>query len=106
MITLSAAQAAPPDRTIAGGGALDRALQRQLDRHLVYPVMATEDMTGEVTVSFAVRADGRLEVIEAVATNARLRAYVLRKLARVDIGENPEGVWRTSHIRFVFRPEA
>ena len=45
-------------------------------------------------------------MIDAISTNDDLRAYVLRKLSRVDIGTNPEGVWKTSHIRFVFRPEA
>lgn len=105
-LTLGTAQAAPPDRSVAPGAALDRALQRQLNRHLVYPVMAGDDLSAEVTVSFAVRVDGRLEVIEATGTNAALRAYVLQRLARVDIGDNPEGAWRTSHIRFVFRPEA
>jgi hypothetical protein len=72
----------------------------------VYPVMAAQDLTGEVTVSFAVRADGRLEVIEATGTNAALRACVLQRPVRVDIGENTDGVWRTSRIRFVLRPEA
>src|SRR6186713_498140 len=48
----------PPART-----ALERALDRQLNKYLTFPVMAPTDMTGEVTVSFVVNADGRIEVI-------------------------------------------
>ncbi len=85
---------------------LERALNRQLNKHLSFPVAASENMLGEVTVSFVVNAEGHIQVLDASGTNEALRAYVLRKLSKVDIGANPEGVWRTSHIRFVFRPEA
>ena len=85
---------------------LERALDRQLNKHLSFPVAASENMLGEVTVSFVVNAEGHIQVLDASGTNEALRAYVLRKLTKVDIGANPEGVWRTSHIRFVFRPEA
>ncbi len=106
VLLLGAGHAAVPATPGGTRTALERALDRQLNRYLTYPVMATEDMTGEVTVSFAVSTDGRIEVIEATGTNQALRAYVLRRLAKVDIGSNPEGVWRTTHIRFVFRPQA
>jgi hypothetical protein len=105
-LTMGIARASFHGRSDAPGSTRDRALQRQPNRHLVYPVMAAQDLTGTVTVSFAVRADGRLEVIEATGTNAALCAFVLQRLARVDIGENPGGVWCTSRIRFVFGPEA
>jgi len=107
LIALGQAQAAEPLKLGAPTKtSLERALDHQLNKHLAYPVLAKENMTGEVTVSFVVNAEGRIEVIDASATNASLRDYVLRKLSKIDIGSNPEGVWKTSHIRFVFRPEA
>ena len=106
VLTLGAAQAAEPLKMKARTKTtMERALDRQLNKHLAYPVLAKEGMTGEVTVSFVVNAEGRIEVLEATGTNAALRDYVLRKLTKVDIGSNPEGLWKTSHIRFVFRPE-
>jgi len=107
LLAFGQAQASGPDAPLPPArSALERALDHQLNKYLTFPVMASTDMTGEVTVSFAVNAAGRIEVINATSTNEDLCAYVLRKLGKVDIGSNPDGVWRTSHIRFVFRPEA
>jgi hypothetical protein len=61
-------------------------------------------MTGEVYVSFVIDKEGRVEVLDCNSANEDLREYALRKLARIDIGDNPQGIWRTTHI--TFRPEA
>ena len=63
------------------------------------------DMTGEVYVSFVIDKEGRIEVLECSSPNAELKAYVLRKLARIDVGENPEGSWKTTHMLFNFHNE-
>jgi hypothetical protein len=108
VFTLGTAQAAEPFKmNTAAKTSMERALDRQLSKHLSFPLLERgHDMTGEVTISFVVNTEGRIEVLNATSNNEDLRAYVLRKLSKVDIGSNPEGVWRTSHIRFVFRPEA
>lgn len=84
---------------------LERALDKQLSKHISFPLLRNTNMTGEVYVSFVVNKEGKLEVISASSTNDELCAYVLRKLALVDIGENPNGTWRTEHVRFTFGPE-
>lgn len=108
VFTMGAATAADPFKVnTPAKTSMERALDRQLSKHLSFPMLERgHDMTGEVTVSFVVNAEGHVEVVNATSNNDDLRAYVLRKLSKVDIGSNPEGVWRTSHIRFVFRPEA
>jgi hypothetical protein len=107
VFTLGSTQAAEPFKmNTPAKTSLERALDRQLNKHLTFPMVAKTDMIGEVTVSFVVNAEGRIEVLNASSNNDELRAYVLRKLGKVDIGSNPEGVWKTSHVRFVFRPEA
>jgi hypothetical protein len=86
--------------------ALERAVEQALNKHVVFPLLEREhNMTGEVFVSFVVNKEGRLEVLESFSQNEPLREYVLGKLAKIDIGENPDGIWRTSRVRFVFRPE-
>ena len=62
-------------------------------------------MIGEVYVSFVINKEGRIEVIECSSANEQLKAFVLRKLSRIDIGENPDGSWKTTHMMFNFRPE-
>lgn len=85
---------------------IERSLERELNRHVIYPVMEEKkDMTGEVFVSFVVNTEGKLVVIDCNSANQELRNYVLRRLERVDIGDNPNGVWKTTRMRFVFRPE-
>jgi len=91
---------APAKRTT-----LERNLDRALNRHLSFPLGAKEDMTGEVYVSFVIDKEGRIEVLDCQTDNPQLKDYVLRKLARIDIGDNPDGVWRTTHMRIRFRPE-
>lgn len=86
---------------------LERELQRQLDKYVSYPLMArTGSMDGAVVVSFVIDTHGQVNVIGAESTSNELRDYVLGKLAKVDIGSNPDGLWKTTHVRFVFRPEA
>lgn len=89
-----------PERT-----ALERSLDRALNRHLSFPLATKEDMTGEVFVSFVIDQEGKVEVMECHAENEGLKDYVLRKLARIDIGNNPDGVWKTTHLRIHFRRE-
>ena len=106
VLTLGYARAAEPVRLNSNERpAIERSLERQLNRHLSFPVMETGNMTGKVYVSFVVDKEGKLEVISCASDNERLRAYVLRKLARVDIGENPDGIWKTTHMVFDFHPE-
>ena len=64
------------------------------------------EMDGEVRVSFVIDTEGQVKVIGADGTSDELRDYVLGKLAKVDVGSNPDGLWRTTYMKFVFRPEA
>ena len=107
--TISAACASGP--VLKAGAhnpvALERELQRQLDKYVSYPLMARAgSMDGAVMVSFVIDTQGQVNVIGAESTSDELRDYVLGKLAKVDIGSNPDGLWKTTHMKFVFRPEA
>lgn len=107
MIIVSLAQAAEPVRTGNAGkrNTLERTLDRALNKHLSFPAAGKNDMLGDVYVSFVIDKEGRVEVLDCRADNERLKDYVLRKLARIDIGDNPEGIWKTTHMRITFRPE-
>lgn len=106
--TYAYGHAAEPVR-LAGGlnkkSTLERSLDRALSNTLAYPLLEKENMNGEVFVSFVINKEGRIEVIECSSANERLKAYVLRKLARIDIGDNPDGSWKTTRMIFNFRPE-
>ncbi len=87
--------------------ALRKAVQKQIDRKVVYPLGVEGDaMMGRVDVTYAVDAAGRLVVITASSDNRALRDYVVAKLGGIRVGANPSGVWTPSHVRFVFRAEA
>lgn len=108
VFTLGYARAAEPLRIggdAAKRSALERSLDRALSNNLSYPLLEKADMTGEVYVSFVIDKEGRIEVLECSSPNAELKAYVLRKLARIDVGENPEGSWKTTHMLFNFHNE-
>lgn len=84
---------------------LERTLDRALNRHMTFPLLAKTDMTGEVMVGFVINKEGKVEVLTCESANEALKQYVLRKLARIDIGDNPEGIWKTTYLRISFRPE-
>lgn len=84
---------------------MERNLEHALNRNIAFPLLAKENMTGEVYVSFVIDKEGKVEVLSCRSDNDALSEYVLRKLARIDIGENPDGIWKTTHMRFNFRPE-
>lgn len=84
---------------------LERTLDKQLSKHLSFPLMERANMNGVVTVAFAIDTEGRVQVLDCQSSNTDLKAYVLRKLAKVDVGSNPGGVWKTTYLRLVFKPE-
>lgn len=84
----------------------ERELNRQIDKYVTYPILERNHrMDGEVLVSFVIDTEGHVKVISARSENTALCEYVLRMLAKVDIGSNPDGLWKTTHMRFKFRPE-
>ena len=101
----TAAEPATPLRSTSPK-ALERELDRQIDKYVTYPLMErVHHMDGEVFVSFVIDTEGKVKVISARSRNTALCEYVLRMLAKVDIGSNPEGLWKTTHMKFDFRPE-
>ncbi|MBP7513304.1 MAG: energy transducer TonB [Flavobacteriales bacterium] len=109
MSALTAANATRPADPLRANvpSAQERELKKQINQYVTYPLMERKrEMDGEVQVSFVINSAGKVEVISAASENEALRAYVLRKLDRIDIGDNPSGTWKTEHMRFVFRPEA
>jgi len=94
-------------KTTSNSTVMERELQRQIEKYISYPLMArTGNMDGAVVVSFVIDTEGQVKVIGADGTSDELRDYVLGKLAKVDVGSNPDGLWRTTYMKFVFRPEA
>lgn len=101
----NANEPATPLRTPSSTIMMERELDHQINKFISYPAQAS-DMDGEVYVSFVINTEGKVEVLNAFSSNDGLCAYVLEKLAKVDIGSNPGGLWKTTHMRFRFHPEA
>ncbi len=105
-LSMSAASPATP-LPASVPSAIERELERQIDKYVTYPILQpAKEMEGEVVVSFVIDAVGKVRVITANSTNDVLCTYVLKMLSKVDIGDNPEGTWKTTHMRFRFHPEA
>lgn len=95
-----------PVPSTANSRAMERAVMHQINHHVIFPLDAEEGtMCGTVDVAFAVDVNGRLVVKEARSENRELRDYVVHKLAKVQVGANPSGLWNTTHVRFTFKPE-
>lgn len=92
--------------TVTNDRGLERAVLHQINRHVIFPLDAEGvAMCGVVEVSYAVDVHGHLVVKEARSDNQALRDYVVRKLGKVQVAANPSGLWNTTHVQFVFRPE-
>ena len=103
---LSAAEPVAP-KAVSNSTVMERELQRQIDKYVSYPLITRNgNLDGAVVVSFVIDTEGRINVIGAEGTNTELRDYVLRKLAKVDVGSNPDGLWKTTYMKFNFGPEA
>ena len=87
--------------------ARERAVMHQIDRFISFPLVGDQErMYGVVEIDFVVNTEGRVVVVSADSENQPLCDYVVRKLGRIHVGANPSGLWNTSHVRFIFRPEA
>lgn len=105
LFTASAASPATPLRT-ASPSSLERELNRQIDKFVTYPILRRDvNMDGDVFVTFVIDAEGKVKVMSASSANHALCEYVLRMLSKVDIGDNPNGTWKTTRMRFSFHPE-
>ena len=107
VFTLGSARAAEPvPPATAPSPAMERELEHQINKFVTYPLLdRAHHMDGQVLVSFVIDTEGKVKVISARSANTALCEYVLRMLAKVDIGDNPDGLWKTTHMRFDFRPE-
>lgn len=108
-LTFNQVQASPPADPLRSESSdtRSRELRKQIDRFVTYPLFGRKPvMDGAVEVNFTINAEGRVQVISANGTSEELRGYVLSKLAKVDVGDNPTGTWRIERMRFVFHPEA
>ena len=86
--------------------AMEHAVKHQINRYVVFPLGDEEEtMFGTVEIQFVVNTEGRLVVTAAHSANQDLCDYVMEKLRRVQVGPNPSGLWKTSQMRFNFRPE-
>ncbi|MBP8823372.1 MAG: hypothetical protein KBH07_06995 [Flavobacteriales bacterium] len=111
LLLVSGTRAADPARSVpslhtSNSIAMERAVEHQINRYVIFPLTDEEEaMFGTVEVQFVVNTEGRLVVTAANSENAKLCDYVVRKLGRINVGPNPSGLWKTSHVRFNFRPE-
>ncbi|MDQ3102147.1 MAG: hypothetical protein M3R08_12220 [Bacteroidota bacterium] len=105
VLTIGTASAAEPVKINGSKSTQERTLDRALNKHLTFPIFEKGDMTGDVFVSFVIDTEGKIAVLECNSANERLKDYVIRKLARIDIGENPNGIWKRTHMRISFQPE-
>lgn len=98
----------PPAIRMEGNAsaAMERKLDHQLNKHVLFPLDGEVAMEGAVLVSFVVDIEGRLKIMGAESTNPALRDLVLGQLDKVDIGDNPNGTWKIERRRFVFHTEA
>ena len=95
-----------PSAPLVNSASMERAVEHQINRFVSFPL--TDDqaaMYGVVDVAFVVDTEGRIVVVGTDSANPVLCDYVVRKLGKVHVGPNPSGLWNTSHVRFIFRPE-
>ncbi|MEO8068097.1 MAG: hypothetical protein ABI599_10435 [Flavobacteriales bacterium] len=84
---------------------LEKQLDKLVERYVTYPYLDKDPMYGAVVVTYVVDTEGKLKVMRSEGTNQRLVDHVLAKLGRIDVGENPSGLWTKTTARFVFTPE-
>ncbi len=107
VFTLGSLRAAEPTvPAVTLPAEMQRELDRQINKYVTYPLLErARHMDGQVLVSFVIDTEGKVKVINARSENTALCEYVIRMLAKIDIGSNPDGLWKTTHLRFNFRPE-
>ena len=98
-------EAAPTAFDLSATERLELELDKQIDRYVTYPYLQREALDGAVVVTYVVDAEGKLRVMTSEATDQRLLDHVLAKLERIDVGENPSGLWTKTTARFVFMPQ-
>ena len=105
---LHAAASGLPDEflTTAPHTEMERAVQHQINRFVIFPLSGDADsMYGVVDIAYVVNTEGQVVIVSSESQNGKLRDYVVRKLARIKVGPNPSGLWNISRMRFTFRPE-
>ena len=80
-------------------------LKQKISNKITFPYLSQGDMEGEVSISFMVNEEGRLDVLSIDSSNKDLIPYVLRRLSKVVLPLNDATIGTTQSFKLNFKKE-
>lgn len=80
-------------------------LDKKINNSIAYPLLAHQNMDGEVAVTFSVSSKGKLDVIKIDSSNPNLIPYVINQLKKIDVPLNDRTIGTMQTYLLNFRSE-
>ena len=80
-------------------------LKKKINTYMSFPLLAEDEMIGEVAVSFNVTNKGKINVLKIDSSNPDLIPFVMRRLDKVVIPLNDATIGTTQSYIFNFKKE-
>jgi hypothetical protein len=80
-------------------------LNKKINSQMVYPLLANENMEGEVTLSFTITPKGRIDVLKIDSSNPHLIPYVMRRLKKIEVPLNDKAIGTIQNYLINFKSE-
>ena len=98
VISISANQVQAQDPSLS-------KLNKKINNSIAYPLLAEQNMDGEVAVTFSVTSKGKLNVIKIDSSNPNLIPYVIKRLKRIEVPLNDKTIGTNQTYLLNFRSE-
>jgi hypothetical protein len=81
-------------------------LNKKINNSIAYPLLAEQNMDGEVAVTVSVSSKGKLDVVKIDSSNPNLIPYVIKRLKRIEVPLNDKTIGSNQTYLLNFRSEA
>lgn len=81
-------------------------LDKEIQRHLFFPLMQKMEAATVVTVVLSVQADGTLKIINTSSANDEAKAFVVNRLQTIVLDKTEVTVGEVFHYTFRFKRQA
>ena len=80
-------------------------LEKKISNKIVYPYLSQENMEGEVSISFYIKPNGKIDVMSIDSSNDKLISYVLRRMSKIELPLDDSKIGTTQSMKLNFKKE-
>ncbi|MFM9986472.1 MAG: hypothetical protein ACKVOK_14630 [Flavobacteriales bacterium] len=94
------------DKTDANREQTKQMLDKEIQKHVFFPVLSAATTNATVDVILRINASGNVEVVSANSTNEQIKLFVQKQLSEITLNKEIVQTGEVFHYRFSFKRQA